>query len=149
MALLLLAGCSAGKPGVTVCPSAHVINGLDRQVLADGSLVTIGNIQGRCTVDGAAMTLDFAVDLGVEGAGTAAPRDLPVTYFIALIDEAGEPADKVLVETRVPLVPGVRKVVRESLDQEIADISPGAAAGWQVLIGLQLSREEALRQRRL
>ena len=75
--------------------------------------------------------------------------DLPVTYFVALVDEAGNPVDKALIETRVPLMPGARNVVRESIDQEISNVAPGTASGWQVLIGLQLPRDEALRQRKL
>ena len=147
--LSLLAGCSTASRQAELCPAANIINGLDRHVESDGTLVTIGNIQGRCSVDGTTLYLDYAVDLAAEGAATAMAGDLPVTYFVALVDEAGNPVDKALIETRVPLMPGARNVVRESIDQEISNVAPGTASGWQVLIGLQLSKDEALRQRKL
>ncbi|MCB1971169.1 MAG: hypothetical protein KDG54_12255 [Geminicoccaceae bacterium] len=149
---LAIAGCNSGQSGQQAsfsCPSAHIVNGLDRQTFDDGSHLTIGNINGRCSLEDDGMLLRFAVDLTIDGAAGAAAGDRPASYFVVLVDEDGEPIDKTVIDTTLPLVPGERRTIRESIEQQVSDVGASSAPAWQVFIGLQLDSSEALKQRQL
>ena len=127
-----------------VCPDASIVHGLDRFEDARGARAELGNLQGRCDFDGDNLYLTFAVDIRAEG---AVGLDVPVTYFVTLIDAAGQIVDKQIVRA-VPRIGATGEtILREGFEQTVTGVTdPGR---WSMLVGFQLPKENALRQRRL
>ncbi|MDX6752300.1 hypothetical protein SH611_21045 [Geminicoccaceae bacterium 1502E] len=157
---LLLGACSfTEKAPPPACPDPAIVDGMDsNETLEPGRSgpeavawrTAMLGFGGGCAYEDGGVRLRYTIDLAVAPgpAFGAQDRPVPVQYFVAVADPAGEIIDKQVFSTSVPVQPfGAPVVATEQIEQKIAGVMPGEGAAWRIYLGLELPREEALRRR--
>lgn len=157
---LLAAACSLGdEPPPPACPDPAIVDGMDSsESLSSGGSgpeaiawrTTVLGFDGGCAYEGDGVQLDYSLDLAVVPgpAFGADDRLVPVRYFVAVADPAGEIVDKQIFSTSLP-VPAFGGPVgaTERLEQKIAGVTPADGPAWRIFFGLDMPRDEALQRR--
>jgi hypothetical protein len=162
-ATLLLAGCSifTKKAELPPCPRVLLVPGFEEATvwragagrdLTDARYrLQIVDAQGTCKFDKDSLSVDLTVRILAErgpAAGAEGPADLD--YFVALADPQQTILNKELFRIRVDLPPGQTRggFPDEIQMPRIPLPRREAAPEYSILLGFQLSPEEAARSRR-
>ena len=153
-----LAACASDEPAGPICPRPGIINGLqgaERYVpgspTRDSDLLyraAMENIAGGCRLEGPDLVVEFSVDLLVEPGPAFAGGTVELPYFVAVTGPGGEVLDRRDFTAAIEVPEGAQRAgSTEQLSQRYVAIAPGQGPAYQVLLGLSLPRDEALRQR--
>lgn len=156
----LLAGCSTGGGGAPplLCPRPAIVDGLAsveryRPGVAEGDesglayRAALQNIGGTCTEDGQDLAVDVSVELVVESGPAVAGPVAEVPYFVAVIGPGDAVVDRRDYVARVTVPEGARRGgVSEGFSQRFAGVGRQGGAGYRVLFGFAVPREEGLRR---
>ena len=159
-ALLALAGCaSRGSDAPPLaCPEPAIVDGLasvDRyrtegEVRPEGLAYTaaLQNIGGGCRVEGADLLVELTVEVVVEAGPAFGGSAVELPYFVAVTAPGGSVLDRRDFTARVVVPAGGRRAgTAESFSQRFVGVGRQGAAGYQILFGFPLPRDEALRRR--
>jgi hypothetical protein len=160
-AAALLAGCSStgggGAPPL-LCPRPAIVDGLasieryrpgadagDPAALAYRA--ALQNIGGTCTEDGQDLAVDVSVELVVEPGPAFVGPVAEVPYFVAVVGPGDAVVDRRDYVARVTVPEGARRGgVSEGFSQRFVGVGRQGGAGYRVLFGFALPREEGLRR---
>jgi hypothetical protein len=152
--VLVLAGCARYTAGTNLtCPRAVFLGGTEVLTrFAPGAARTdanavaaieLDNLQYSCQVS--RRDAQALVSFEVRGVrrDTSAVADIDVPYFIAVTDVNGAVVAKHNFTARLHYLAGVNAVTSFEQIQETIPLGPGQrAVGYELVIGIQLSREE-------
>lgn len=158
--VLILSGCGGGDaPAPTLaCPQPAIIAELASfERYRDGTgqggpddlawSAGLQNIGGSCTRDGADLAIALTVETTVAAGPAFAGEPVELPYFVAVTDAAGNVLDRTDYVARVALPAGQRRGgTLETLTQRFAGVGVNGAAGYAILFGFALPRDEALRR---
>ena len=155
----LLAGCSAGGGAPPLlCPRPAIVDGLAsveryRPGAPEGDpaglayRAALQNIGGTCTEDGQDLAVDVSVELVVEPGPAFAGPVAEVPYFVAVVGPGDAVVDRRDYVARVTVPEGARRGgVSEGFSQRFAGVGRQGGAGYRVLFGFAVPREEGLRR---
>jgi hypothetical protein len=105
------------------------------------------NIGGACTAAGEDLEVQVAVELLVEPGPAFVGPVAEVPYFVAVVGPGDAVVDRRDYVARVTVPEGARRGgVSESFSQRFVGVGRQGGAGYRVLFGFALPREEGLRR---
>jgi hypothetical protein len=157
----LLAGCTGGggdEAPRLLCPRPAIVDGLasleryrpgapegDPSALAYRA--ALQNIAGTCTPEGQDLAVQVSVELVVEPGPAFAGPAAEVPYFVAVVGPGDAVVDRRDYVARVTVPPGARRGgTTESFGQRFVGVGRQGGAGYRVLFGFAVPREEGLRR---
>jgi hypothetical protein len=153
-----LGACSSSKEAGPPCPRVAVVPELGRTTIyRDGPArdltdvrynAEITDARGSCRYDRTGVGVDMTVDIVGERGPAADGDGTDVQYFVAITDPQRNILAKEVFPTRIPFRPNERRAgIREEIEERIP-LPPGAVgADYRIMLGFQLSPEEAARNR--
>jgi hypothetical protein len=149
----VLSGCADAGPAEPppACPRVGFLYGLhavDTLAVEGRSLpvrAELAGLRGACIYSGSGLELDYTFDLLVRPNAPVASGTLPVSYFVAVLDDQGQVIDRQRFVAQVPVGrPGERTGVREHLRQTLEAVDGRSGPAYRVVIGFDLPPDDAL-----
>lgn len=105
------------------------------------------NIGGSCTREDGELAITLTVETTVSAGPAFLGETVELPYFVAVADAAGNVVDRTDYVARVNLPEGQRSGgTVETLSQRFTGVGEEGAAGYRILFGFALPRDEALRR---
>jgi hypothetical protein len=154
----LVACSSFSKPEGPPCPRVAVVPELGHTTIyreGPGRDLTdvrysaeISDARGSCNYDHAGVGIDMTVDIVGERGPAADGDGTDVQYFVAITDPQRNILAKEVFPTRIQFRPNQQRAgIREEVEERIPLPEGTVGADYSILLGFQLSPEEAARNR--
>jgi hypothetical protein len=153
-----LGACSSSKDAGLPCPRVAVVPELGRTtVYRDGPVrdltdvrynAEITDARGSCRYDRAGIGIEMTVDIVGERGPAADGDGTDISYFVAITDPQRNILAKEVFPTRIQFRPNERRAgIREEIEERIPLPEGAVGADYGIILGFQLSPEEAARNR--
>jgi hypothetical protein len=154
LAALALGGCGIIAPASPIiCPSVAVVSeavdvtefpaGGGRDVVDVRFFAEFSDVQWSCGLDGSTLEVDLTIVLSATAGPTSPAQAADLRYFVAVAERGGDLIAKAPFARRVALTAdGKAASVGDEIEQRIPLKVGQSGADFEILIGLQLTREQ-------